>query len=35
MIKKEINKEEVINMFNQKHTLTDISNYFGCELPNH
>ena len=29
MIKKEINKEEVINMFNQKHTLTDISNYFG------
>jgi hypothetical protein len=29
MIKKEINKEKVIEMFNQKHTLTEISNYFG------
>lgn len=29
MKKKEINKEKVIEMFNQKHTLTEISNYFG------
>lgn len=29
MIKKVINKEKVIEMFNQKHTLTEISNYFG------
>lgn len=29
MIKKEINKEKVIEMYNQKYTLTEISNYFG------
>lgn len=29
MIKKVINKEKIIEMFNQKHTLTEISNYFG------
>lgn len=29
MSEKYINKEKVIEMFNQKHTLTEISNYFG------